>query len=416
MKSFAQRQGTATMMVWAVVSALSGCQELYCAVDQKNYPFRHDGVLGHLLAHVSGVYCPHANNSVVSGNVFKPTRSQQWLLACVEKCVPTSISDHEFTQNSTSEDGFSNDMPHHGWTAVDWQAYHKFNVDYWRKLFREEDCSSIAIRSDLSGGDAPVDVALVDVIVVIGDPICSGGGQHVIAGIEYETRVVLGMSHSPVGNPGPSKFRGVRYMRHAKHEKYYKQVRVIGASPLVTREWRYDSSEPPLYPDCGSDETLPTVTILVKSKTKAAERLRVDLLRSLGGQVHVFCSCSSEPHPLIVYGTYSKHKRGCMNDGCSDNEHYICSKPDCQTRICKSCFSKHLPSIDTFLDPPLNCCGLNQCSSVPCSVVGLDDSRSSHSSHGTSDSLLDSGEEITSTNECSKDSLGWSEEELSITS
>ena len=115
-------------------------------------------------------------------------------------------------------------------------------------------------------------------------------------------------------------------------------------------------------------------------------------------------------------GTYSKHKRGCMNAGCSDNEHYICSKPDCQTRICKSCFSKHLPSIDTFLDPPLDCCGLNQCSSVPCSVVGLDDSRSSHSSHGTSDSLLDSGEEITSTNECSEDSLGWSEEELSITS
>ena len=103
-KSYAGRQGTATMMLWVVVSALSGCQELYFAVDQKNNPFRHDGVLGHLLAHVSGVYCPHANNSTVSGNMFKPTRSQQWLLACVKKCVPTSISDHEFTQNSTTEE------------------------------------------------------------------------------------------------------------------------------------------------------------------------------------------------------------------------------------------------------------------------------------------------------------------------
>ena len=98
------------MMLWAIVSALSGCQELYCAVDQKNYSFRHDGVLGHLLAHVSGVYCPHANTLTVSGNVFKPTRSQQWLLACVKKCVPTSISDNEFTQSSTTEDGFPNDM------------------------------------------------------------------------------------------------------------------------------------------------------------------------------------------------------------------------------------------------------------------------------------------------------------------
>ena len=41
----------------------------------------------------------------------------------------------------------------------------------------------IVIRSDLSGGDAPVDVALVDASVVIGDPICSSGGKHVIAGI-----------------------------------------------------------------------------------------------------------------------------------------------------------------------------------------------------------------------------------------
>ena len=56
-------------------------------------------------------------------------------------------------------------MPHMGWTTVDWQAYHKFNVDYWRKLFREEDCSAIAIQSDLSGGDAPVNVALVDSIL-----------------------------------------------------------------------------------------------------------------------------------------------------------------------------------------------------------------------------------------------------------
>ena len=63
---------------------------------------------------------------------------------------------------------------------------------------------------------------------------------------------------------------------------------MIGAPPLVTREWRYDSSEPPLYPDCGADDTLPVVTILVKRKKKAAEHLRVNLLRSLGGQVHVF--------------------------------------------------------------------------------------------------------------------------------
>ena len=75
-KSYSGRQCTATMMLLAGVSALAGCQELYCVVDQKNYPLRHDGVLGHLLAQVSGVYCPHANNVTVAGIVFKATSSQ----------------------------------------------------------------------------------------------------------------------------------------------------------------------------------------------------------------------------------------------------------------------------------------------------------------------------------------------------
>ena len=75
-KSYSERQDTVTMMLCAVVSALVGCQEEYYAVDQKNYPFRQDGVLGHLLAHVSAVYCPHAKNSTVSRTMFKLTCSQ----------------------------------------------------------------------------------------------------------------------------------------------------------------------------------------------------------------------------------------------------------------------------------------------------------------------------------------------------
>ena len=64
------------MMLLAGISTLADCQELYCVVDQKNYPLRHDGVLGHLLAHVLGMYCPHANTLTVAGIVFKPTSSQ----------------------------------------------------------------------------------------------------------------------------------------------------------------------------------------------------------------------------------------------------------------------------------------------------------------------------------------------------
>ena len=67
--------------------------------------------------------------------------------------------------------------------------------------------------------------------------------------------------------------RGARYVRHLKHEKYYKQVRVIGVSPLVTREWRHTSSELPIYPDCWANGMLPVVTILAKRRTGVAERM-----------------------------------------------------------------------------------------------------------------------------------------------
>ena len=105
-----------------------------------------------------------------------------------------------------------------------------------------------------------------------------------------------------------------------------------------------------------------------------------------------------------------------MSDGCSDSEHYICSRPNHQTILCKSFFSKHLPSTDTFLDPPLICCDLSQRSSTPCSMVGLDDNKNYHKSHGMPTSPSDSGEEIISTNERSEDSMSWSEEELTIAS
>ena len=105
-----------------------------------------------------------------------------------------------------------------------------------------------------------------------------------------------------------------------------------------------------------------------------------------------------------------------QSDGCPNSEHYICSRPNCQTRIYKSCFSKHLPSTETFLDLPVTYCGHNQYSSVPYSVAGLDDNKNSHELCGMPNSPLDPGEEIISTNERSENSMSWSDKELSIAS
>ena len=130
-----------------------------------------------------------------------------------------------------------------------------------------------------------MDVTLVDVVVVVDDPICSSREMHVIDGKKYEARVVLGMSRSPFIKPGHSKFQGVRYMKHSRHEKYYKQVRLLNAPVLVARDWIYDSSESPLDPDCNANGVFSVVTVLVKTKTDTADCLKFDLLQSLGSQV-----------------------------------------------------------------------------------------------------------------------------------
>ena len=179
-------------------------------------------------------------------------------------------------------------MPHLARVPADWQAYHKFNSNCRRTLFWEEDCLEIASWSDLSDGDTSADDTLVDFNMVVGDSICSSGRKHAIAGIQYKACTVLDMSHSPVVKLCRSTFRGVRYIWHSRHEQYYKQARLPNAPVLVARDWKYDSSESLLNPDCNTNGVFPVVTILVKTEAEATGRLTGDLLCSLGSQVHVF--------------------------------------------------------------------------------------------------------------------------------
>ena len=102
---------------------------------------------------------------------------------------------------------------------------------------------------------------------------------------------------------------------------------------FITRDWQ----------SCGHPKTFTNhhffvITILVKIEIERSTMLRNNLMKSLGGQTHVFCNCSQDPLPLIVCGKYSKHKRQCMSHNCWNGEDYFCSKSRCKTRICQNFF------------------------------------------------------------------------------
>ena len=93
---------SATIMFWAMASVLAGSHDLYCAIDQQAYPFRHDSVLGHLMAHVSGNYCPHSGKVKPKDSPFNPKINQKRIIKLLEKCLPQSMPSHHFTHYSNT--------------------------------------------------------------------------------------------------------------------------------------------------------------------------------------------------------------------------------------------------------------------------------------------------------------------------
>ena len=96
------------------------------------------------------------------------------------------------------------------------------------------------------------------------------------------------------------------------------------------------------------------VVVYVRVGTDDVDEFKMDIHRSIGGQVAVFCPCSGKCNPLVVTGRRKEDLRVCMNCGCQRPEKYTCSRVGCATRICLSCFDTHATAGTdrVYLDPP----------------------------------------------------------------
>ncbi len=77
------------------------------------------------------------------------------------------------------------------------------------------------------------------------------------------------------------------------------------------------------------------MVVYVKIDSPQMDQYKLDFFSSIGGQTHVWCSCTG--FPLIKLGTYWKDKRKCMQLTCVGRG-LICSNNACTSCICRKCF------------------------------------------------------------------------------
>ena len=111
------RDNSASMMLWAVSSAIAGCKELHSAIDKKSLPFRHNGWAGHMLAHVHHSCMKHENNHRPRLSPFNPASTNKFLLKSLETYMPPIMRGYDGTADEDPE------------------CYYRFNMQYWRNPF-----------------------------------------------------------------------------------------------------------------------------------------------------------------------------------------------------------------------------------------------------------------------------------------
>ena len=124
----------ASMMLWTLIGAIAGCKELYEAITKKALPFRSDGWEGHTLTHVCKKYARYYDMKCPSGSPFYAKKSEtvQSMLKIINNFMPQDVKDYQGTVSESATKFF------------------KFNIDYWKRLFTEDEHPSITIVGNIS--------------------------------------------------------------------------------------------------------------------------------------------------------------------------------------------------------------------------------------------------------------------------
>ena len=78
-----------SMMTWALAGSITGCKELWKAIDKRQGPFRFDGWEGYMLTHLTSRYMTHLSGSKArSRSPFKANSRTKSAITIIKKVVP----------------------------------------------------------------------------------------------------------------------------------------------------------------------------------------------------------------------------------------------------------------------------------------------------------------------------------------
>ncbi len=240
------------------------------------------------------------------------------------------------------------------------ESFYRFDLEYMSNLFPADQfptigmCSDIAeVQYDLTGRFS----SNQDIFISVGKRQPDGDANFILSDTKFEARVVIAISteSDAVDNLTPNHFRGKRWTRHGSgYNQWWEQDRSRSQNvKQMMKQYVHGhgatGTDPfPMMPH----SCFYYICVYVKEVRLEAENYKLDMLKSIGAQSAVSCSCM-DVNPLILCGRRNTDRRKCMTPWCKRVEKNCCNAYRCKTRICEDCYSKMcIERGSVVLDPP----------------------------------------------------------------
>ena len=296
----------ASVMLYVLLGIVTGCKELYHAIDSKA-AHSFDDWSGYLLAFIHSDVMKHSDRTNQGTSPF--SKSPKALLMTLLKFVPISHvrNGAGFVCDPLRFTGF-------------FSQHHYPRICISNGVFPAPE----NIRDDN------------DIVIVVSSsrPTCHGFERSGDRG--FEARTIIAIKECVEKR---HEFEAVRYSRHGGgYSEWWVQQRMEGIMKRYDMESLTEDCEDHL-PYLPEDQSF-YVVVYVDSKQKVVRDYEDMLRNSIVGNDFLHCACDMKesPVPFVATHRYAKERQTCSLKSCRKKEKYVCQS--CGYKVCSSCFDE----------------------------------------------------------------------------
>jgi hypothetical protein len=305
-----------TMMTWVLTSIVSSCKSLWHIISQKE-SFSTSDWEGWLLTYISSNCLKYQNTSIDRKSPFSSKH-----ISAIPKIVGKIQSHFQGPQDENEEDE----------DGIDHETSFRFDSGFMNAIFQEDRFPSIAIMSSIDDVliEPSEDFSDKEVIIVVAQEIpLEENATFEVDNNQFEIQVILWIKIENVNRRHPSKdWNGIRFCRHGGfYSNWWRQEK---NSSVVTHCRNGGNA----YHELDQESIgFRYISVYATKKDIKLDEATSELMRSIGGQTHVHCSCNNLP--LIPSRRKKNKKRQCGVGTCTSRrkfESFECCSLHCTTR------------------------------------------------------------------------------------